>query len=150
VISIVKQMYTETAHRLLNYNGRCAHIHGHSWLWEVEVAVPSPALLDDRGMVLDFADLKKAMHTVLDPWDHALLLHANDPLLSAIGDNWFNALSGSDGTQARLFTFPFNPTSEQLALLAKTRLEDIFANIQEISILRVSCKETASSQCNIY
>jgi len=32
---ITKQYRTETAHRLMNYDGKCSHLHGHSYLWEV-------------------------------------------------------------------------------------------------------------------
>lgn len=58
------------AHRLREYQGDCERLHGHNW--KVRVAVQSEAL-DDLGMVMDFRDIKKTVHRVLDEFDHAFL-----------------------------------------------------------------------------
>ena len=44
-------------HRLLNYDGKCRHLHGHNARAEIEL---NSEELDDRGMVFDFSDIKKA------------------------------------------------------------------------------------------
>ena len=52
----------DSAHFLRGYNGKCANLHGHTW--RVEVTVGSDTLTasgEQRGMVIDFADLKKAV-----------------------------------------------------------------------------------------
>ena len=49
----------DSAHFLRGYNGKCANLHGHTW--RVEVTVGSDTLTasgEQRGMVIDFADLK--------------------------------------------------------------------------------------------
>lgn len=114
LITATKIMRTETAHRLTNYSGRCAHLHGHSYKWEVTAGANE---LDSRGMIIDFADLKEAMHKVLDPWDHALILHDQDPMI-VNGGNHDSFLSATNGEAARLFVYDFNPTAENLAKYA--------------------------------
>ena len=44
---------------------KCGTPHGHTYT--VEVSVEGPV---KNGMVIDFADLKKALHDVVDPLDH--------------------------------------------------------------------------------
>ena len=43
-------------HRLLNYDGKCKHLHGHNGK---AVIVLEGAQLDHRGMVVAFSDIKK-------------------------------------------------------------------------------------------
>lgn len=70
------------AHRIRGHAGKCAYLHGHTW--ELEVTV-SAARLDALGMVIDFDDLGQVVRkAVLDGWDHATLLAADDPLAPAI------------------------------------------------------------------
>ncbi len=66
---IIRQHFS-AAHRLLNYQGKCANLHGHTW--EVE-AVVTGEHLDGRGMLRDFDDLKKALGKYLDQLDHSCL-----------------------------------------------------------------------------
>lgn len=58
------------AHRLLDYEGQCSNIHGHTW--QVEACVSS-SILDNSGMVIDFRDLKAALGSILKDYDHRLL-----------------------------------------------------------------------------
>jgi 6-pyruvoyltetrahydropterin/6-carboxytetrahydropterin synthase len=55
----------DSAHRLVDYDGPCATIHGHRW--EVEVTIDSDVLLND--MVADFTTLRR----VIDRLDHGYL-----------------------------------------------------------------------------
>ena len=50
----------------------CRKVHGHSWRVEVHAAGPVD---EDRGWVMDFADLDAAFAPVLRELDHA---HLND------------------------------------------------------------------------
>ena len=58
------------AHRLFDYNGPCETLHGHNY--RVEVAYIGEEL-DRFGMLVDFTDIKKAFHAVLDTLDHTYL-----------------------------------------------------------------------------
>ena len=50
-------------HRLLGHRGRCRRLHGHNGRLEVEVAAGA---LDDLGMVVDFADIKRSVGAWVD------------------------------------------------------------------------------------
>lgn len=66
-------------HRLLNYQGKCRHLHGHNA--RAVITLESPQL-DERGMVEDFSGVKTLVWEWLDrEIDHTLLLHRDDPLL---------------------------------------------------------------------
>jgi len=58
------------AHNLINYKGKCEHLHGHNW--KVEVTVGSDAL-NDQGMVIDFGDIKRMLGEVTSKLDHKYL-----------------------------------------------------------------------------
>jgi 6-pyruvoyltetrahydropterin/6-carboxytetrahydropterin synthase len=60
-IRLTKEFDFEMAHSLLNYDGLCKHIHGHSYKLAVTViATPNyDKSSPKRGMVMDFGDLKK-------------------------------------------------------------------------------------------
>lgn len=110
--TVTKVMYTETAHRLTDYDGKCSHFHGHSYRWEVTVSAEN---LDHRGMVVDFADLKTLMSLVIQPLDHAVVLHDQDPLVTAGRIQLDRILMSTKGEPARLHIVDFNPTAENLA-----------------------------------
>jgi len=58
------------AHRLREYEGNCERLHGHNWKVEAAVEVDR---LDSRGMAIDFREVKKALHEILDRLDHGYL-----------------------------------------------------------------------------
>ncbi len=89
-------------HRLMDYVGRCARIHGHNARVEIVLGAES---LDRRGFVMDFGDLEtRARKWIDERFDHRLLLRRDDPVipvLEAAGES-FVALDD-------------NPTAEYLA-----------------------------------
>ncbi|HAG09705.1 MAG TPA: 6-carboxytetrahydropterin synthase QueD [Desulfotomaculum sp.] len=70
------------AHRLPNYKGRCAAVHGHTWTVEVSVAGVS---LDENGMLIDFILLKEMVTQITMDFDHQYLneLKLADAVVSA-------------------------------------------------------------------
>ena len=91
-------------HRLLNYQGKCRHLHGHNG--RVLITARS-ARLDDRGMVLDFGDIKAVVSRWIDEnLDHRMILRRDDPavpLFETLGEP--------------LYLLEVNPTAENLARL---------------------------------
>jgi 6-pyruvoyltetrahydropterin/6-carboxytetrahydropterin synthase len=91
-------------HRLLNYAGKCRHLHGHNG--RVTITMES-ARLDDRGMVLDFSDIKRLISGWIDEHlDHRMILHQDDPaaeMLTKMGES--------------LYLIDTNPTAENIARL---------------------------------
>ena len=69
-------------HRLLNYDGKCKYLHGHNGRAIIAIEAEK---LDDRGMVLDFSDIKKVVSRWIDTeLDHRMLLHRDDPAIDAL------------------------------------------------------------------
>lgn len=148
---VTKQLRTETGHRLTNYDGRCSHLHGHSYLFEVTARAHK---LDEKNMVIDFKDLKKAMTTVLDPLDHCMVLGKDDPLWEVGASNSDAAFSdGGDGRDLcdlfvatngqapRLIKWHENPTAESFAQWALEKIQGELCEryINEVETIRNHC-----------
>ena len=74
-MQITKTVEFDMAHRLMYHEGQCRNIHGHHYV--VEVVVDGST--SKHGMVIDFADLKKQIQTVIvSDCDHALALNKED------------------------------------------------------------------------
>ena len=91
-------------HRLLNYEGKCRYLHGHNGRAVITIEGES---LDKRGMVLDFADIKRSVSTWIDDnLDHRMILNRNDPAIPALKD-----------LGEPLYLLDENPTAENIAKL---------------------------------
>lgn len=91
-------------HRLLNYEGKCKHLHGHNGRAVITI---ESAELDERGMVLDFSDIKRVVSNWIDTnLDHRMILRRDDPARSAL-----------EKLGEPLFLVDENPTAENIARL---------------------------------
>ena len=98
----------DSAHFLSGYNGKCANIHGHRWVIKVVVSAEDvQASGEKRGMVIDFGDLKKAVRSLADSFDHALLYEKG-----SLRENTLEALF-EEGF--RLIELDYRPTAENFA-----------------------------------
>ncbi|MEZ6106670.1 MAG: 6-carboxytetrahydropterin synthase [Pirellulaceae bacterium] len=89
-------------HRLLNYSGKCRHLHGHNGRVEL---ILDGVELDDRGMLVDFGDVKAPMkHWIDTNLDHRMLLNSSDPIIPYL-----------QGVGEPLFLMDSNPTAENIA-----------------------------------
>lgn len=98
----------DSAHFLKDYNGKCRNIHGHRWTIEVEVG--ADLLADDvqnRGMVVDFSNLKRDLKDIADNFDHSLIMEEGSLKASTV-----NALLDEN---FRIVTVDFRPTAENFA-----------------------------------
>lgn len=76
---VSKEIWFCYGHRLLNYNGKCANLHGHNGK---AVITLEAANLDDLGMVVDFTRVKQLIGQWIDSYlDHKMILHKDDPLI---------------------------------------------------------------------
>jgi 6-pyruvoyltetrahydropterin/6-carboxytetrahydropterin synthase len=57
-------------HALRDYKGKCESIHGHNY--KVRVTVQGESL-DSAGLLIDFVDLRQAVKTIVDRFDHQFL-----------------------------------------------------------------------------
>jgi len=95
-------------HRLLNYEGKCQHLHGHNGRAIIVLQAPR---LDDRGMLVDFADIKEKVQRWIDEnLDHNMLLCRRDPILPVLQEHG-----------ERVFVMDENPTAENIARLIYDR-----------------------------
>jgi 6-pyruvoyltetrahydropterin/6-carboxytetrahydropterin synthase len=91
-------------HRLLNYDGKCRHLHGHNGRAVITLEAPA---LDSRGMLVDFAEIKQSVQRWIDETlDHNMLLCREDPLLPVLLERG-----------ERVFVMDTNPTAENIARL---------------------------------
>jgi len=91
-------------HRLLNYEGKCRHLHGHNGRAVVTLEGPR---LDERGMLVDFGEIKRKIQRWIDEEiDHNMLLCREDPLLPLLRERG-----------ERVFVMDENPTAENIARL---------------------------------
>lgn len=71
---VIKHISISGAHFLsLNYESKCANLHGHNW--EIDVYLASE-VLDENGMVMDFSKIKKKVEIL----DHANVNEVINPL----------------------------------------------------------------------
>lgn len=127
----------DSAHFLAGYSGKCANLHGHRWVIEAEAGAESLIEAGEkRGMVMDFSDLKAALKSLADRFDHALIYESGslkETTLTALRDEQF-----------RLIEVPFRPTAEQFA---KHFYEILRA--EGIPVIRVRVYETPEN-CACY
>ena len=67
-VSVIKTF--SAAHCLREYKGKCENLHGNNW--KVCVTI-SEKKLNKNGMVMDFADVRMVMDTILEKLDHKYL-----------------------------------------------------------------------------
>jgi 6-pyruvoyltetrahydropterin/6-carboxytetrahydropterin synthase len=114
-------------HRLLNYDGKCRHLHGHNGRVEVDIQTDK---LDARGMVHDFSDIKEAIKNWIDETlDHRMLLHKDDPILPVLRQR-----------DEPFYAMDENPTAENIA-----RLIFNHARAKGLPVVEVRLWETPSS-----
>jgi 6-pyruvoyltetrahydropterin/6-carboxytetrahydropterin synthase len=111
-------------HRLLHYDGKCRHLHGHNGRAVLTLAA---ARLDDLGMVVDFTRLKQVVGAWIDETlDHKMLLHRDDPVLPFLRE-----------LGEPVHVLDLNPTAENIA-----RLIYDFAAGQGFPVVEVQLWET--------
>ena len=95
----------DSAHFLAGYDGKCGNLHGHRW--RVLLTVQSETLREDqqqKGMCVDFAELKKDLRTELDALDHVLIIEQG-----SLRESTMKALQEE---KFQVVEMPFRPTAE--------------------------------------
>jgi 6-pyruvoyltetrahydropterin/6-carboxytetrahydropterin synthase len=57
-------------HALRNYRGKCENVHGHNY--RVRVTIEGEEL-DQAGLLVDFAELKRILREAIEKFDHQFL-----------------------------------------------------------------------------
>jgi 6-pyruvoyltetrahydropterin/6-carboxytetrahydropterin synthase len=117
-------------HRLINYNGKCRHLHGHNGRARVELA---GEFVDQAGMLVDFTEIKQSVQSWIDEHlDHNMLLCKDDPILPTL-----------ESQGERVFVMDENPTAENIARLIYDR-----ARSMGLPVARVTLWETPNCQAS--
>lgn len=135
LIRITKEFRFEGAHALIGYDGKCRHIHGHSYILYVTVAgTPSTDESDPKlGMLTDFSQLKALVNrAVVDRFDHALVMREGAPLCSELQAAYQNVIR-----------VPFQPTCENLIVHFAGEIRKVLPGRVRLFSLRLH--ETATS-----
>lgn len=124
---VTKEIHFCYGHRLLDYAGKCRHLHGHNGRAVIALEAES---LDALGMVTDFSVIKQVLGKWIDDaLDHRMLLHKNDPIIPELR------------RQGEPFVeLDVNPTAENLAKLIYDR-----AVSQGLPVVEVTLWETENS-----
>ena len=125
--SVTKRIDFCYGHRLLDYDGVCAHPHGHNAIAEIEVRTET---LDARNMVVDFSDIKRIIKQWIDrELDHKMILRQDDPLVAALRS-----------LGEPMYLLDSNPTAERIARLLFEKSREL-----GLTVARVTVWETPTS-----
>jgi 6-pyruvoyltetrahydropterin/6-carboxytetrahydropterin synthase len=83
-------------HALRNYHGKCENVHGHNY--RVRVTVQGPDV-DENGLLIDFAEVKRLVRVVKDRLDHQFLndlspFDSINPSAENIAKYFYDEISG--------------------------------------------------------
>ena len=124
---VTRLIHFSYGHRLMNYAGKCRHLHGHNGTVEIEL---SQETLDARGMVVDFEDIKRSIQSWIDEeLDHQMLLRKDDPVLPIL-----------QKLGEPVYVMDENPTAEAIAKLIFE-----YARSQKLPVTAVRLWETERS-----
>lgn len=147
---ITKKIETETGHRLINYEGKCAHLHGHRYQWEVTVMA---ADLDETGFVIDYGDLKDILNMTIDELDHAFIFSDQDPLITCSPVTAQRRFQATNGDKGRIHIVPFNPTTENLLPWVGSMVADMLDQVfpgKRVELYKITVYETSGSFAEWY
>ncbi|MBI4376470.1 MAG: 6-carboxytetrahydropterin synthase [Elusimicrobia bacterium] len=125
--SVTRVIHFCYGHRLLDYEGKCRHPHGHNG--RIEITLLSDKL-DGLGMVMDFEEIKHRVQRWVDETlDHRMLLCKRDPLAAVLRDMGEPVVLMKE-----------NPTAENIA-----RMIYEHASQERLPVSSVRLWETANS-----
>lgn len=98
----------DSAHFLGGYEGKCSNIHGHRWTAEIEVGSESLEMGGkNRGMIVDFSQLKIDLNSITDALDHCLIIE--------IGSLRRKTIEALREEKFKIVEVMFRPTAENFA-----------------------------------
>lgn len=120
-------------HRLLNYDGKCKHLHGHNGK---AVIVLEGMELDERGMLLDFSELKRKIGVWIDEnLDHRMILCKDDPVVSVM-----------QKMGEPVYLIDDNPTAENIARLIYSHARSFGLVVKEVTLWESSKSRATYSE----
>jgi 6-pyruvoyltetrahydropterin/6-carboxytetrahydropterin synthase len=108
-------------HRLLQYEGKCRHLHGHNGRAIITLETAS---LDGQGMVVDFNEIKRRINVWIDDHiDHRMILHRDDPIVPIL-----------EKQGEPMYLLDANPTAENIAKLIADKSRELGVPVVEVRL----------------
>lgn len=127
----------DAAHFLSDYDGKCENLHGHRWRVVAYLGVPELQVEgQNKDMVIDFADFKRALRALTEAWDHSFIVE--EGTLAA------ETVACLEAESFRLSFVPFRTTAENFARYFADRLME-----QGLPVSQVDVYETPNN-CATY
>lgn len=118
---VTREIHFCYGHRLINYEGKCRHLHGHNGRALVTLKGTE---LDERGMLVDFTEIKLKIECWIEEnLDHNMLLCQDDPLLPLLRERG-----------ERVFVMEANPTAENIARLIYEKTRGAGLPVEEVVV----------------
>ncbi|CAB3779037.1 6-carboxytetrahydropterin synthase QueD [Pararobbsia alpina] len=120
MLSITRKLEFDAGHRIPDHRSQCRNLHGHRYVLEItlEGEIVDVEGAPDRGMVMDFADVKSlAVQHLVDRWDHAFLVFEGDTQVR----EFLDTMPGH-----KTVVLDRIPTVENLALIAFEILSNVY------------------------
>jgi 6-pyruvoyltetrahydropterin/6-carboxytetrahydropterin synthase len=137
MIICVRKIEFDSAHRLINHEGKCRMLHGHRYAVEASFCAKQ---LDDVGRVIDFGVIREVLGSWIDEhFDHNTILSISDKKLGE---------EISKNTQQKIYYLPNNPSAENIAKhLLDNICPQIFIN-HDVECVAIKLYETPN--CFVY
>jgi len=140
MISCMRSLEFDAAHRVVNHESKCATLHGHRYKVEIHATCSD---LDSIGRVVDFSVIKETIGQWIDEqWDHTSIIYSLDV-------QTLEALQKIPQKKPP-FILDQNPTAENMALyllhvVCPTLLSTYGITVYEVVMWETpNCKATAS------
>ncbi len=131
-VRIGKTFRWEMGHRLPYHSGGCENLHGHSYrLWVEVVGEP-----DEKGMVMDYYEIKAVVQPLLQQLDHSFLCDRSDTVLCEFFQN-------HPDFKVNYVDFP--TTAENIAQYILSQLLPHFARFANVEEVRIRVAETEAT-----
>lgn len=115
------------AHFLSGYEGKCSNLHGHRW--RVILKIKADELQESgqqRGMVVDFSDVKKALKEETDYFDHTFIYERDTLKVTTV-----DALN-EEGFLMRIVDF--RPTAENFSKYFYDKFAGYGFDVAEVTV----------------
>lgn len=118
MLKVAKEFSFDMAHLLDGHDGKCQNLHGHTYKLQVIVSGETEDNGAKKGMVIDFADLKRAVNElIISPMDHAFIYDQSSERETKIAQLL-------QQLNSKTFALPMRSTAENLAQFIFQRLQE--------------------------
>ena len=135
LIELTKGLGFSAAHFIIGHE-KCEHLHGHNY----RVGVTVEGEPDERGLIVDFLELKRILKQFCGRYDHHILLPENNPALKHLSEGASTRIA----VHGREFEFPsedvvwlpvVNTTVEELARVVA---DEVVRNLPYPNVRRIT------------